>query len=226
MKTTTPKWSTDAPPAPIRRVVLTGGVATGKSHVLELFATRGVPTVDADQLAHAAVAPGGPAWHGVRSHFGALMFDSQGRLDRPRLGKLVFSDDSARTALNAIVHPHVRAAITKWFSDLESRMSAPFAIVAIPLFYETQPAQVFDWVIVTACQDDTQLARVMARGLPEAEARQRIDAQLPTAEKVRRADHAIWTDSTYAVTSRRVAEIYRELSADPHSNPHLETGGP
>ena len=191
---------------------MTGGVATGKSHVLGLFAALGAPTLDADDLAHAAYAPDGPAWQPLRDRFGPEMFDAQGRLDRGRLGALVFADDSARAALNAIVHPHVRAAIAEWFADLDRRTAAPFGIVAIPLFYETERDEVFDRVIVTACRDDTQLARVLGRGLPEAEARQRIAAQLPTAEKVRWADHSIWTDGPYAATSRWVEGIYRELS--------------
>ena len=96
--------------------------------------------------------------------------------------------------------------------------------MTIPLFYETPRVEMFDRVMVTACRDDTQLARVMARGVPEAEARQRIAAQLPTAEKVRRADHAIWTDGTYAATSRRVEELYELLSAEARADGPQEAG--
>ena len=202
--------------------MLTGGIATGKSHVLDRFAALGVPTIDADRLAHAAVAPGGPAWQGVRDHFGAGMFDAEGRLDRQRLGTLVFADGRARATLNAIVHPHVRAAITAWFTDLERGATAPFGIVAIPLFYESPRLEQFDRVIVTACQDDAQLARAIARGLPEAEARQRVAAQWPTAEKVRRADHVIWTDGTYEDTDRQVREVFTELSKTGPSGSRLD----
>jgi dephospho-CoA kinase len=211
----------------VLRVVLTGGIATGKSYVLERFAALGVPTTDADLLAHAAVAPDGPAWQAVRDRFGAEMFDDHGLLDRPKLGALVFSDDTARASLNAIVHPHVRAAIATWFADLETRPNARMGMVGIPLFYETRRAEVFDLVIVTACRDDTQLARVMARGIDEAGARQRIAAQLPTAEKVRLADYTIWTDGTHAETSRRVDDIDRELSAWAHAErPWSKTADP
>ena len=163
----------------VRRVVLTGGIATGKSYVLDRFAALGVATPDADQLAHAAQAPDGPAWQALRDHFGAGMFDDQGLLDRPKLGALVFAP--------------------------------PRGIVAIPLFYESPRTQAFHRVIVTACHDETQLARVVARGLTEDEAGQRIRAQLPTPEKVRRADYTIWTDGTHAETDRQVAEILRKL---------------
>ena len=195
----------------MRRVVLTGGIATGKSYVLDRFTALGVPTLDADQLAHATVAPDGPAWQGVADRFGAGMFDDQGQLDRRKLGTLVFADDTARAALNAIVHPHVRIAYNRWFADLESRPGAPFGIVAIPLFYESPHPDVFDRVIVTACQDATQRTRVMARGLNESEAGQRIAAQLPTREKVRCADETVWTDGTHAETDRQVDEIFRKL---------------
>ena len=207
-----------------RRVVLTGGIGTGKSYVLARFAALGVPTIDADQLAHAAQAPDGPAWQAVRDRFGTEMFDDRGLLDRPKLGALVFADETARAALDAIVHPHVRAAVAAWLADLEPRPETPFGLVAIPLFYESAQTELFDRVIVTACPDDMQLARVMARGLTEQEARQRIAAQLPTSEKLRRADHVIWTDGTHAETARRVEEIYDRLLADTPSDDQ-EAGG-
>ncbi|MDP6579914.1 MAG: dephospho-CoA kinase [Vicinamibacterales bacterium] len=202
----------------MRRVVLTGGVATGKSYVLEQFAALGVPTSDADQLAHTTYAPNGPAWLAVRQRFGAGIFDEKGLVDRRALGSLIFADERARSALNAIVHPHVRIAITDWFANLEPDPAVPFGIVAIPLFYEIPRTEVYDRVIVTACREEAQLARVMARGLTEHEAKQRIAAQLSTTEKVHRADYAIWTDDTHAETARRVVEIFRTLGeelADP-----------
>ena len=195
--------------------MLTGGIATGKSYVLDRCAARGVPTIDADQLAHAAQGPDGPAWQALRDRFGVGMFDDQGRLDRPKLAALVFADTTARAALNAIVHPHVRVAINRWFLDLEAAEAPPLGIVAIPLFYESPQPEAYFRVIVTACRADTQLARVVARGLTEDEAARRISAQLPTAEKVRRADHAIWTDGTCADTDRQVDEVLRGLQAAP-----------
>ena len=195
--------------------MLTGGIATGKSYVLDRFAALGVPTIDADQLAHAAQAPAGPAWQAVRDRFGAGVFDEQGQVDRPKLGALVFADATTRVSLNAIVHPHVRVAISQWFLDLEAVGSPQLGIVAIPLFYESPRTEAFSRVIVTACDAETQLARAVARGLTEDEAGRRIGAQLPTPEKVRRADHTIWTDGTHANTDRQVDEILRILRSAP-----------
>jgi dephospho-CoA kinase len=204
--------------------VLTGGIATGKSYALDHFATLGAPTLDADHLAHAAVAPGGAAWQSVRDRFGAAVFDEHGVLDRQKLGALVFADAPSLAALNAIVHPHVRATITAWFAELEASPGPRLGIVAIPLFFESTRPESFDRVIVTACRDDTQLARVMARGFTEDAARQRIAAQLPTREKVRRGDFTIWTDGTHADTDQQVGALYGVLSAETLPDRVPETG--
>ena len=195
------------------RVVLTGGIATGKSHALARFAVHGVPTSDADRWAHEAAAPGGPAWQDLRDRFGPAVFDAEGRVDRRRLGAVVFADDAARADLNGIVHPRVRAAITNWFTGLERRPGHRFGIVAIPLFFESARAESFDRVIVTACGHPAQVARVVARGFSRDEAERRIAAQWPTAEKTRRADCVIRTDGTLADTDRQVDAIHRALAA-------------
>ena len=195
------------------RVVLTGGIATGKSRVLDRLAAHGVPTSDADRWAHDAIAPGGPAWQDVRDRFGPGVIDAEGRIDRRRLGAVVFADDAARADLNAIVHPRVRAAIGGWFDEIERRPTHRFGVVAIPLFFESPRTESFDRVIVTACGHSAQVARVVARGFTREEAERRIAAQLPTEEKVRRADHVIRTDGTLADTDRQVDAVYRELAA-------------
>ncbi len=194
------------------RVVLTGGIATGKSRVLDRLAAHGVPTSDADRWAHEAMAPGAPAWRDVRDRFGPEVIDAGGRVDRRRLGAIVFADDAARADLNAIVHPRVRSAIGGWFDALERRPDHRFAVVAIPLFFESVRTESFDRVIVTACGHAAQVARVVARGFSRDEAERRVAAQLPTAEKVRRADHVIRTDGTLADTDGQVDAVYRELA--------------
>ena len=191
--------------------MLTGGIATGKSYVLARFAGHGVPTIDADALAHAAMAPEGDAWPALRVELGEEMFEHDGTIDRRRLGERVFADDQTRATLNAIVHPHVRLAITRWFDALEDQPDHRFGLVAIPLFFETPRSEAYDRVITTACQHQVQRDRVVARGFSLEEAERRIAAQLPTAEKTRRADHVIWTDGAYADTDTRADAIYREF---------------
>jgi dephospho-CoA kinase len=193
-----------------RRVALTGGIATGKSHVRSIFERLGVPTIDSDVLARHAVAPGTPGLAAIAARFGPDALDASGALDRKRLAALVFSDDAARRDLEAIVHPIVRRDTEAWLASVSSRH--PYAIADIPLLYETGRDQDFDLVIVAACSPETQLRRLMARdGLSEAEAQQRLAAQLPIEEKVRRADHVIHTAGTVAETEAQVRELHQRL---------------
>ena len=195
----------------MRRVALTGGIATGKSHVRAEFERLGVPTIDADLLARDAVAPGSPALAAIADRFGRDVIDSNGALDRRKLAALVFSDPVARRDLEAIVHPIVRARIDAWFETLDPRHR--FAIADIPLLYETGREREFDAVIVTACDPETQVRRVMRRdSITEQEARQRVAAQLPTDEKVRRADHVITTDGSFDDTNSHVRRVFTALS--------------
>ena len=200
------------------RVGVTGGIGTGKSHVVRLLRRRSVPTIDADQLARATVQPGQPASVRLRARFGPDVFCVDGSLDRARLGRLVFADKSARAALEALVHPPVRRAIDEWFRRCRTCTSAPFAVADIPLLFETGRAHAFDLVVVVACDPATQLERVMARdGLPAAEVRRRIAAQLPIADKVARADAVVTTDGSFEETDRQVALLCRTLAAPGES---------
>ena len=194
-------------------MALTGGIATGKSHVRAGFERLGVPTIDADVLARAAVAPGTPGLTAVASRFGPDVLDATGGLDRKKLAAIVFDNPDARRDLEQIIHPAVRLAIDHWFAALAPHQ--PFAIADIPLLYETGRAGEFDVVIVTTCDPATQVRRVMARdSVGESEARQRIAAQLSSEEKILRATHVVHTDGTVEDTSRQVREIYNRLVAE------------
>lgn len=196
----------------MRKVALTGGIATGKSHVRAEFDALGVPTIDADILAREAVAPGTPGLASVIERFGPDILDASGALDRRKLGAVVFTDPAARQDLEQIVHPLVRQAIARWFASLDVRH--PFAIADIPLLYETGGDRDFAAVIVTACAPETQLRRIIERdGLSEAEARQRIGAQIPMEEKVRRATYVIRTDGDFEESRRQVGDVRRRLAA-------------
>lgn len=197
-----------------RRIGLTGGIATGKSHVRAQFEALGVPTIDADVLSRQAVAPGTPGQAAVIARFGDGILDSTGALDRRRLGAIVFADAQARRDLEQIIHPFVRQAIDDWFASLATS-GQRLGIADIPLLYETGRQRDFDAVIVAACEPATQLARVMARDqLPESEARLRIAAQLPIDEKVRLATHVIWTDGPFAETERQVRAVLELLRSE------------
>ena len=194
------------------RVALTGGIATGKSYVLERFAELGAPTIDADRVARDVVEPGQPAFDALRVRFGSEVFGADGRLDRPRLAAQVFDDDLARADLEAIVHPPVWAVIDDWFRNPPGGKARGVGIACIPLLFETGRATEFDCVLVTACSPATQLVRLTARdGLSPEDGRKRLAAQLPTSTRTAGADFVIRTDGSFAETDRQVERIYKEL---------------
>jgi len=194
------------------RVALTGGIATGKSSVVHLLEARQVPTIDADVLAREVVAPGTPGLEAVIARFGAGVLDPAGALDRRALAAVVFSDPQARRDLERIVHPAVYAAIHHWLEKLPR--DTRLAVADIPLLFETGHQGDFDRVVVVACPPDEQLRRVMARdGVSEAEARTRLDAQWPIADKVVLADDVVWTTGSRAETEREVDALISRLTS-------------
>ncbi len=203
----------DPPGSRVRRIALTGGIATGKSHVRAAFEALGVPTIDSDVLAREAVAPGTPGLAAVVDRFGRDVLDANGALDRQKLAKRVFADPGARKALEAIIHPYVRQATEQWFASLAPHQH-PFAIADIPLLYEVGREGDFDAVIVAACDPETQIRRVMKRdGVSEADARQRLAAQLPIDDKVRRADYVIRTDGSFEDTAVQIRDVHERFAS-------------
>ena len=195
------------------RVALTGGIASGKSHCLARFRELGAPAIDADVVAREVVVPGTPGLAAIVARFGGTILRQDGSLDRPALAGIVFGDPDARRDLEAIVHPAVYGAIRAWFTGLESGPAVPPAAIAdIPLLYETGHEADFDRVVVAACRPDEQLDRlVRGRGLTQEEAAMRIAAQMPIAEKARRADFVVDTSGSFAETDRQVDEVWRTL---------------
>jgi dephospho-CoA kinase len=200
--------------ADVRRVGLTGGIATGKSYVRGRFEALGVPTIDADTLAREAVAPGSTGLAAVAERFGPGVLDASGTLDRRTLASIVFADPDARRALEHIIHPYVRARVDAWFRALDPARH-PFAVADIPLLFETGGDREYDAVIVTACDPETQVRRIMERDpVTDAEARQRLAAQLPIDEKIRRADYVIRTEGTHEETDRQVRDVLNRLTTN------------
>jgi dephospho-CoA kinase len=197
----------------MRRVALTGGIATGKSYVRSRFEDLGVPTIDADTLAREAVAPGTPGLNEVVRLFGPGICDSTGALDRKKLGAIVFADPNARQALEAIIHPFVREMTDKWFASLDPAQHR-LAIADIPLLFEGGRDRDFDAVVVVACNPATQLRRLMDRDrISEDAARLRIAAQLPVEEKAAKADYVIRTDGTFDDTDRQIEQVLSRIQS-------------
>ncbi|WP_028100856.1 dephospho-CoA kinase [Pseudoduganella violaceinigra] len=192
---------------PARFVVgLTGGIGSGKSLVAELFAERGASIVDTDQIAHTLTAPHGAAMPAILAEFGAQMADSQGAMDRAKMRELVFREPAAKRRLEAILHPMIRAATLAAAADA----SGAYVMLAIPLLVEsgTWKEQV-SRVLVIDCPEQVQLARVMARnGLPEAQVRAIMAAQVPRSVRLAAADDVIDNGGTLAALIPQVDRLH------------------
>ena len=197
----------------MRTVALTGSIATGKSYVLDRCRARGVPCLDADDLAHGVTAAGTEATAAIAARFGADVLTADGAVDRKKLGTIVFADPAALRELEALTHPAVYRAVAAGLRGIELTEHPSFALVAIPLLYQTGRAADFDRVIATTCSPEKQIERLMARGLSRPEAEQRIAAQLPASDKSGRADFVVDTDGTFEETDAQVDRVLDALSS-------------
>ncbi|HEV8440558.1 MAG TPA: dephospho-CoA kinase [Methylomirabilota bacterium] len=194
---------------------LTGGIATGKSTVSTMFAHLGGRIVDADLLAREVVAPGQRAHAEIVQEFGGEVLQTDGYLDRKRLGAIVFGDPQKRKRLEELTHPAIRARQQRILSVYEEEAFEGVVIWDAALLIEGGGAATMDRVVVVIADPETELRRLVARdGLAEADARQRIASQMPLAEKVKLADYVIDNSGTRAETERRVREVYGALLAD------------
>jgi dephospho-CoA kinase len=197
------------------RVGLTGGIASGKSAVADGLAALGAVIIDADRLAREVVEPGTPGLAAVVDRFGpGVLID--GRLDRPGLGRIVFSDPQARTDLEAIIHPAVRARA----ADLERLAPADAVVVhVIPLLVETGQADDFDVLVVVDVDHGTQLERMIARdGFTPAEAESRIAAQASGDQRRAVADLVIDNSGSVTKLQQQIAELWVQLTSTDAGN--------
>ena len=196
-------------------VGLTGGIATGKSTVTGLLANPSVRLVDADALAREVVEPGTPAHTQIVVEFGKDVLQPDGRLDRARLGEIVFPDPAKRKRLEAITHPAIRARFEKIMADLERQGLDGLLIWDAALLVESGGHKKMDKVVVVTTDPATQLLRLMARdGSTEEVARARTASQMPLAVKARAGDHVIDNSGTREETAKRVREVYGALLED------------
>ena len=190
---------------------LTGGIASGKSTVAARFRARGVPVIDADELAREVVAPGSDGLRAVVEAFGPGVLATGGVLDRKALARIAFSDAAARKKLEGITHPRItRLAIAR--SQEYANAGEPLACYEAALIVENGMADAFRPLVVVACPEDVQVARVRARdGASAEDALARIRAQKPLSEKVAVADHVIDTSGTMEQSEKRTEEVLRAI---------------
>ena len=173
------------------RIGLTGGIASGKSVVAEMFADLGVPIIDTDVIAREVVAPGQPALKEIRERFGDHMIDSTGNLDRAEMRKEIFANEKSRTDLEAILHPRIGE---------ETRLQAnaadgDYQIIVIPLLVSSRLIDFVDRVLVIDCDEETQIQRLLTRDTETTEQAQRILAAQPS-----RKDRLLIADDVIANT--------------------------
>ncbi len=193
------------------RIGLTGGVGSGKSSVAAVLRELGAVVIDADVLAREVVAPGTDGLAAVVAHFGTQVLNTDGSLNRASLGAVVFANEAERRALEAIVHPLVRARA----AELEAQAPAGAVIVhEIPLLVETDQAGNFDAVIVVDVPVETQISRLMElRGLTESDARARISAQATRGERQAVATYVVDNTGTFEDLRQRVTEVFESVVA-------------
>lgn len=188
------------------RVGLTGGIAAGKSLAARTLRDLGALVIDADALAREVVEPGTEGLAAVVDAFGPGILDGEGRLDRPALAAVVFSDEARRETLNGIVHPAVRARA----AELE-QAAAPETIVVhdMPLLVETGQHRNFDFVLVVDAPEEERIRRMAAdRGMSEDAARARIAAQASAAERAAAADVVLTNDGTAGELVKAVRQLW------------------
>lgn len=194
------------------KVGLTGSIAVGKSFVCEVLRGLGAAVLDADQTSREVVAPGSQGLSRIVEEFGREVLSADGALDRERLGKMVFEDESKRLLLNSIIHPLVMLRQDEWLKERESEDPAGIAVVDAALMIESGGYRRFDKLIVVWCSDGVQKERLMKRnGFSEEEADKRIRSQMPQDEKKTYADFLIDTTEGFDSARARTEEVFSEL---------------
>jgi dephospho-CoA kinase len=190
-------------------VAITGGIACGKSLFAQHLKDLGVEVLDADDVVHVLQGPGGEAVEPIRQRFGDQVITPDGSVDRRVLGALIFRDAEARRALNQIVHPLVRLKIKSW---LAKPGGSVLKTVIIPLLFEVGWEKDWDLIICVTSDTQTQIDRLMRfRGLSAEQARQRLDSQMPIAEKAARAHLTVNNNAGEEELASEAMRIYRLL---------------
>jgi dephospho-CoA kinase len=191
-------------PRPLR-IGLTGGIASGKSTVADMFAAIGITVIDTDLIAREVVQPGQPALSEIRSVFGDSVFNSDGTLDRGALRQQIFSSDPAREKLQAIVHPLIRAETVRRIDAA----SGDYIIIVVPLLVESPLRQQMDRILVVDCDEATQIRRLLARDAEtEDQARRILAAQASRDERLAIADDVIHNNSSIEAISTQVSALH------------------
>ncbi|MGG2095157.1 dephospho-CoA kinase [Bacillus sp. S13(2024)] len=189
---------------------LTGGIASGKSTVSQMFQGFHVPVIDADVIAREVVEPGKEAYNEIVAAFGKEVLGENGELDRPKLGSIVFHNEEKRLLLNGIVHPAVREEMNAQ-KDMYIREKVQAVVLDIPLLFEGKLTGLVDKILLVYVDSETQLTRLMERNnFTEEEAKARIASQMPLEDKITLADKVINNNGTMEETKAQLSHILKE----------------
>jgi len=194
------------------KVGLTGGMACGKSFVAAELSKLGCHIIEADEVGHEVLEPGGEAYDAVVAGFGPEILDAHGRIDRTRLGARVFGDPAQLEKLNAIVHPAVRTRATRAFAEIGARDPHGIVVYVAAILLESGAYREVDKIIVVSCGRAQQMERAMHRpDATEAGVLARLERQMPLEKKKEFADYIIDTSGAKEDTLRQTDMVYREL---------------
>ncbi len=198
------------------RIGLTGGIASGKTTVANMFAELGVPIIDTDIIAREVVRPGQHALEDIRERFGDAIIDAAGNLDRSAMRRLIFSDDDARHDLESILHPRIGAETLRQLDAAQG----PYQLIVVPLLVESPLRQFMDRIVVVDCDEQTQIERLIARDTESVEqARKILSSQASREERLVIADDVVSNELGLRELRERVMELdemYRQLVSHPY----------
>lgn len=189
-------------------VGLTGGIGSGKSTVADIFGELGAGVVDTDQIARELTSPGGAALEAIALRFGHRFLTAAGAMDRELMRSLVFSDPGAKSDLESILHPLIRAESERRIAD----STAPYVVLVVPLLFETgrDPGR-FQRILVVDCDERTQVERVVRRsGLDPDQVRAIMANQMSRAQRVARADDLVHNDTDIAGLRAQILPLHRK----------------
>ncbi|MBU4211901.1 MAG: dephospho-CoA kinase [Kiritimatiellae bacterium] len=232
MKANTSGMTTEAPAAPWLRICVTGGIACGKSLVGAYLEALGVAVIEADTVCHGLMRAGTPLFSQIVAAFGRAILAPDGEIDRAVLGRRVFGDAAALASLNALLHPAAQSAIEAWvLARREEARLQPAAAISnqqsaisnsvqgwrggvaaiIPLLYETAGEAAWDRVICVSAPIVLQRKRLRSKGFTEKEAHDRMAAQWPVEEKMKRADYVVFNAGTQVCAQRQTVQVMQHI---------------
>jgi dephospho-CoA kinase len=194
----------------MRKLGLTGGIASGKSTVAAMLRELGFDVIFADEISRHLLEPEQAAYDDAIREFGRQIVQPDGKIDRKKLASIVFADPAKLARLNALIHPRVETKILEQFADWERQGNCKVAFVEAALLVEAGYMKNLDGLIVTWCTPEQQMARLKSRGMSEQDARARIAAQMPVEEKLKLATYKIDCSGSIEETRKQVEALARQ----------------